>query len=359
MRFHYMDTARAVCMLLGIPWHASLLYVVKDRAAGALANESYIVDFLGSLTTTFRMHSFFLIAGFFAALILSKRDWFIWLRGRGIALLIPLVAGSLLINPIILLARGIPFTELLNHPSFLIVHLWFLASLFWMCVMAGPLWALGVFNARIWSRVGKFSYLLVAALILWLYFVPEWVLHNAGHYPNHRLINISLIAKFLPFYVCGIFALQSEAVRAWLFNPSAIWAAVGLAAPVAYAVLKATPYEQILLAVASVFTTRVIIASFYHFASKASRWKRNLADKSFSIYLFHMPVIAVLGSIMTMVEWLPVIEFVIVCLVAFVISYALAVIVERLSITKLLFNGILPPSLRHLQSGGSAARPHA
>lgn len=29
-RFHFMDTARALCMVLGIPYHAALLY-----AAGA------------------------------------------------------------------------------------------------------------------------------------------------------------------------------------------------------------------------------------------------------------------------------------------------------------------------------------
>src|SRR4029453_6318893 len=62
--YHYMDFSRAVLLSLGIVFHAALLCENRGAAFCGLA----------ALLHTFRMESFFLIAGFFSAMALQKRS---------------------------------------------------------------------------------------------------------------------------------------------------------------------------------------------------------------------------------------------------------------------------------------------
>lgn len=97
-RRHDLDALRTLAMLLGIALHAALAYtgpgwvVSDDRTSGAL----------GMLVTAihgFRMPLFFLLSGFFTAMLWRRRGLAALLSQRSRRVLLPLVLGCLTIVP--------------------------------------------------------------------------------------------------------------------------------------------------------------------------------------------------------------------------------------------------------------------
>ena len=76
VRYHYMDNLRALAMLLGIFFHAALAYspMMQNLWLAADPVNSIVMDFLAWFSHTFRMPLFFLIAGFFALMLIEKRS---------------------------------------------------------------------------------------------------------------------------------------------------------------------------------------------------------------------------------------------------------------------------------------------
>ena len=90
-RVHYMDNLRALAMLAGVVFHAALAYspLMHDYWPAADAGGSVGVDVFAWLVHLFRMPLFFVIAGFFAALLVRKRSIGGMLRNRLARVLLP------------------------------------------------------------------------------------------------------------------------------------------------------------------------------------------------------------------------------------------------------------------------------
>ncbi len=92
----------------------------------------FLFNIISSVLHDFRMHGFYLIAGFFTALSLNKKDRLTFLKDRFIRLGIPLFFVGLTLNVVMLelLSKNKP----IDFISFIIkgdwlVHLWFLGNL--------------------------------------------------------------------------------------------------------------------------------------------------------------------------------------------------------------------------------------
>ena len=73
-RLHSLDAMRAFLMLLGVYLHISLAYTTfGDDWARDLNSISPVFDNFFGIVHYFRMHAFFLIAGFFGSLLYHKR----------------------------------------------------------------------------------------------------------------------------------------------------------------------------------------------------------------------------------------------------------------------------------------------
>ena len=166
-RYHGLDALRGAMMLLGIVLHAATLYLAAppptypfptDRSA------SPAFDLLFHFIHAFRMPVFFLLSGFFAALLVERRGMAGALLNRAARILLPLAAAMVLILPVTALAV-IDFAlsarfgtrELWPDPELLYklrldiaaagqpvgepvaLHLWFLVYLVWFCLLL-PAW---------------------------------------------------------------------------------------------------------------------------------------------------------------------------------------------------------------------------
>lgn len=92
-REHQWDWLRAFLMLLGIPYHAAMAYNARVLWDIQSPEKSEILTFLSGVLVTFRMPAFFIVAGYFAAMMLERRKPTSWLRGRIIRLGIPFLTG--------------------------------------------------------------------------------------------------------------------------------------------------------------------------------------------------------------------------------------------------------------------------
>ena len=100
-RRHDLDALRALAMLLGIAIHAALAYIPLPEAAWSVQDisqsESY-GTFMGVIHG-FRMQLFFLVSGFFTAMLWRKRGLKALLKQRSKRILLPFVIGLFTIVP--------------------------------------------------------------------------------------------------------------------------------------------------------------------------------------------------------------------------------------------------------------------
>ena len=157
-REHHWDSLRAFLMLLGIPYHAAMAYHTRVVWDIHSPDKSEFLTFLSGVLVTFRMPAFFIVAGYFAAMMLERKPATAWLRGRFLRLGVPLLTGLALLAPlqIALIDLGDALTGAMSvtsaldraasdvtHPGFSwIMHLWFLPALlaYSVLLVAGLRW---------------------------------------------------------------------------------------------------------------------------------------------------------------------------------------------------------------------------
>ena len=154
-RFHYMDNLRALAMLAGVVFHAALAYSVLAHPLWPTADRghSLIVDGFAWFFHLFRMPLFFLVAGFFAALLVQKRGMGGMLKNRFMRIILPLIvfwplvyfSMSWLIRYAIADVQNLsPLLQMIKpwlaNPQAptappTLVHLWFLAYMMCFCIL--------------------------------------------------------------------------------------------------------------------------------------------------------------------------------------------------------------------------------
>lgn len=150
-RFHGLDAARAVALLIGIFHHGieSFISYAKWDWITEDSQSSLLLDVLFYVSHVFRMQAFFLMAGFFAHMLFSRKGFWGFVANRTKRLLLPL----LLFWPILYMAVynmwvwGIQYVKHCSYqeavtklPDYMILsegfpfmHLWFLYFLVLFC----------------------------------------------------------------------------------------------------------------------------------------------------------------------------------------------------------------------------------
>ena len=94
-RYYGLDALRGSLMMLGIVLHAAMFYVADSPIPIPTDhNTSYVFDFLLFLIHSFRMQAFFVLAGFFAALLVTRRGIRATLVDRAKRILAPMAAAA-------------------------------------------------------------------------------------------------------------------------------------------------------------------------------------------------------------------------------------------------------------------------
>jgi len=374
-RIHSMDNLRALAMLAGVVFHAALAYspLMHPIWPAADAGRSVAVDVLAWFLHMFRMPLFFVVAGFFAALLVARHGMAGVFRNRCARMLLPLV----LFTPLTLAGMGwltghAAATAAQPSPALVWIrayvdqhgtlppasgwaHLWFLFYLMLFTVMVWVASALGL--GRIGSKLAALpAAALVAGLPLLLapalalvgtpwpapeFFVPSlWALAFFGVYFafGYQLFHHGeLLDRLRPFSPC----LLLGAVVAY----AALFQSTG-----GFSVMRPPAMQRALGAVleacaGSWMTLWCLLAAkrWLDTGSASMRW---LADGSYWVYLVHLPfLLAIQYPLLDMqMHWTA--KFASSVAVTFLLSFASYQLLVRHTVIGRLLNGKVPGTRR-------------
>ena len=123
-RYHGLDSLRGTMLLLGLVLHAGLAYLTaSDELRNPTlwyfydATESSLMAPLCGAIHAYRMPVFFVLAGFFAALLLAKRGQAGLLFNRGHRVAIPLAVAMFTIVPLIHFGSEFAWSQVVRVPG--------------------------------------------------------------------------------------------------------------------------------------------------------------------------------------------------------------------------------------------------
>ncbi|WP_417417434.1 acyltransferase family protein [Hoeflea sp.] len=365
-RLHHWDFSRALYLVLGIPFHAAVIYSLSHEWSISSPDKSQVLTWFTEFLHTFRMPGFFLLAGLFSMMLLDRQGPWPWFRTRLFRLGLPLISATLLIVPFQITVQqvalsvkgtvpasdvpGLIATQLTHFGEPWIAHLWFLWVLIAYCIGLALLQALSRGNLRVrlealveWVAENRIiSFMAFAAVCALAAHVQTLVVAASPYYGN-AVINYNLYVIYFAF---GALVYSSRRLNDLLLAPGPVAGMAGVAL-VIFSQLPHTGLPLHTLKVMAAIIGALLIVGFIsglahrHFG-RSSPKVRKLVDASFTIYLFHHPVIYVLAMLFLVVDLPPVVEFAIIAVSAGFISYAIHLAVSRSAIATLMFNGVRP-----------------
>jgi glucan biosynthesis protein C len=362
-RQHYWDTLRAALMLLGIPYHSALAF----QAGGWIVvtrHHAPVLDYVAEAIHLFRMPAFFVVAGYFAALSLTKYPPRSWYRGRLTRLGIPFVASLLTLIPMLDIAcylgdhgwagAVVLFREnAVTSGGFWVRHLWFIIVLLYLCgaaallAMAWPPLRDRTLPVRVdrWAAAHPLMLLLALGTAIGLFEAVAIELFYIGHLDTPLLQDILRIDDLLgalPWFVAG-FALQRAPATLAAVGRGHAGVAVLAAAALAGSLLlyhhSWAPLYRFVGAFAAILTTQTILSAARRWFDRPSPAIDRLVRGSFVIYLFHLPVIVWLALVLDRIGAPAILCAIVVAALTLAITLAIAALVERVPLLSLLYSG--------------------
>jgi peptidoglycan/LPS O-acetylase OafA/YrhL len=342
-----MDNLRAFAMLLGIFFHAALAYSpsLKEVWLPASPQNSEIVDFIAFFSHTFRMPLFFLIAGFFVALLIQKRGLGAMIKNRlmritlPLSIFLPLVLASFAIligwalesvetkSPMLSLIAMMAQYPDAPPPPVTTMHLWFLYQLTFFFIVTAVVvkWVKFDWMSRIVKSPKLF--LLLAPLLL----VPALITQHAPiPAPEQFMPQLWSFGFFGLFFLFG-YGLFSHQAFLDKLQPY-VWVMLGTSVAAYFLFYEMFPRHTSLQEIMTVMATspaidlkqaglatlQAYISAFMSLAllivgrklfNKQNDSMKLIADYSYWIYLIHLPVLMWLQFYLLDKEWPMLIEF--------------------------------------------------
>jgi peptidoglycan/LPS O-acetylase OafA/YrhL len=345
-RLHSLDALRGIALLLGVVLHAAMsfiespvfpIWIVSD------ADPSPVMAVVFFFIHLFRMAAFFLIAGYFARLLLERRGTWGFVKNRAIRIAMPL---SIFWTPALMgilacllwavwIQNGHSFPPGPPPPAITVetfpwTHLWFLwvLLLFYAGLLLGR-FAIGVLDRKAVLAAGadRAMRLLVTPwglpivatpLALALYLKADWIMWFGVPTPDKGLIpNPQALVAFGTAFLLGyLVRRQSEALLARIAHHWAAFTLLALGLGIASLILAGgasipnflVPPEQsvvnaALYALAAFASAFAALGLALRFLSGHRPALRYLADASYWIYLVHLPIVMALQVLVYDLAW--------------------------------------------------------
>ena len=373
-RIYYLDAMRGVLMLIGVFFHAALIYADPEVWAWIVSDDerSPFFTVLASTTNTFRMPAFFIISGFFALFTLDRYGVWRFFRVRLERLAVPLIAAAVFLNSLqawvvyhMAHGGGPGFAAWLGQTRYLadgvwVQHLWFLVNLIIYFGAVAAVDALGI-AARMRSGLSTLRRIRGAHLlfdggryVLWLPGFGMAVAALAALWPAVREPILGFISPFwllwfTPFFIFGLWLHDDRRLQAD-FTCFHRWYAIalllGIAARIWLGPAKDAP--SLPLQIAAMYAQQLTMwlgcalcfAFFHRFLDRRSQFLAYMSDATYTIYLFHHVAVVYLGFALLDAAIGPYAKYLIISAVVSLVTVAVHhFVVLRFDLARYLFNG--------------------
>mgnify|MGYP000569079559 CR=1 FL=1 len=356
-------------MVLGIPFHVGLMYSMGPGWFISSAEKSLPITLLTGLLTSFRMPTFFVMAGILSALVLDRSDRTAWLKRRVVRLMIPFCTSALILSPVVMLVMadqraslsgttglGSEIAFLLTHTgNHWIGHLWFLIVLMEMSVLTfflGPwlpksrAWVAGRLGNSDGSLGWRMAIIFVGVLIpiriaaagiFFLFQDSPSVVFQAA-----EALELESLLKMLPFYVIGLLMYDQ---RIMAFHQDKIVLALAAAALSIYAFAFGHSGNswKLLGYVSGGIAAPLVCFSLLSFGAakwtKHSGYVRHFKEASFTIYLTHYPICVAMGYFLVASDLNIYATYTLNIVLTLALSLLCHEFISRPRTTRFLFNG--------------------
>lgn len=339
-RLHALDLVRSMALLLGIVFHAAIPFFPDYEAWLVMDSQrSQPIEWLSFVLHSFRMATFFLLAGFFGRMMFRRKGAGGFFKDRAKRIAAPLAVFWLPISmmylfALIFAARIGAIPPLPSEPepmtldSFSWTHLWFLYVLlliYTLTLLLRTVVALldrqgrmrGAIDSAL-DQLLRFPLLLPIALAVPVGFLLQhhggWIEWWGVPTPDRGLVPNA--TAFLTFALAFWIGWLGHRLKDGLTPLAKLWALyipVALVLSVVCLVLVKTPALEASfsgnqkLIFAALYGLLVwlwtfgLIGAALRFIRKESPWIRYLADSSYWLYIIHLPILVAVEALV--VSW--------------------------------------------------------
>ncbi len=319
-RYHALDNLRSILMWLGIVLHVTLNHITTESPFPWKDNSTSIgADLLLIFIHAFRMPAFFILAGFFVAMLIDRDGHQEMLVNRlkrialpfilfwPIYIVIIMILGLMFVSKIENGDVNINLSRVSESSLFKTHHLWFLYDLIWLCLLA----FLAPYIGRLISvaRKGAITSLLLKLAKNWwgaifltlpLVFVGMFYEHGYMTFDGSFMPNILELIHYGSFFAFGCFFYTQRTILmthyqqyCWRYFSAGIFLFIIALIPNKMSLdgRLAAEYDRALPAFAYNIVgwlgSFALIGIFIRYSSQYSKVLRYLSDSSYWVYLVH------------------------------------------------------------------------
>ena len=355
-RYYGLDALRGGMMMLGIVLHAAWLYLAAPPPTMPMPsdrNNALIFDLVFAFIHSFRMPTFFVVAGFFTSLLVEKRGVNGTYKDRARRVLAPLVASIFTILPLTVLmmldfylaarfgthdfipdraalavlrdeiaAQGLP----VGQPA--LGHLWFLYYLcfFYLLIPVCRVLADGCKRhekglQRLFASPACLVLpALYTAVTLWPYHggqVHEGFIYFKPHLPSLVYYGSFFVAGYLLHHHRDLLRILARGVPAWGLLAGFLFPVAVFASRLDNQAHGTSVALHLGAVLANGLCTWTLICLFIggalRFFDRESPWIQYVSQSSYWVYLVHLPLVFLAGWWLVQYDFPAIFKFLLVC----------------------------------------------
>lgn len=358
-RKYDIDWLRTIIVLTIIPFHAFVIFDQNPQAIMYIKDRINVLAFnnIGGVIDRFHMVTLFLLSGIAIYYSLQKRSGTAFLSDRFKKLFLPLVTGSILLNPMMtyfwsrsqgrnesffkhylgFFTKNVGGFDGLNG-GYTPAHLWFVLYLFVFSFLGLPffLWLRSIKYEKIRNSLAGFFYKPMTLILL---AIPYCFIY---------LIDIldekNPIAYFYILLIGCIFATDERYIKAlnrdkWIYLIMSILMYIiffngknmGFSNTLAFYLFA------FLVKLLKVIPAYALIGLFNSYIHKDSKILKYLSNACYPIYVIHMVILTAIGFMVIGFDISPILKFVVIVVLTYAASFSIYEVLRRTGRIGLLF----------------------
>ena len=359
-RVRYIDSGRALASFAGIIYHVAMIFCSTWIINVSDQNKIYELTAYTSYINLFRMPLFLFISGYFSISVLRRKGVKRFLHNRLMRIGIPLVSMMILLNSLQSYVSNYLFygkhtfngwvDQLIPWSSnFSFSHAWYLYYIF---VFSGVLLVIDYKNI-VTNKVQKLCnynvYFLDMVILILTIGISIIGLVIYKIYPmSHPLIAVIDMTMYLPFFLIGyVCYINKNLMQRLILNidkKRVLYFCIMIVVSMWVLMLMSDNFKYpsfFINLVCRYYSLILVIYLLHKFLNKENKIIDYMAKSSYGVYIFHQPIIVVLGYIYVKYysDIPPFVGFLTVLIASIILTYLIEwAVIRKTRIGRFLFN---------------------